>query len=281
MSVDAAWVALSLVEHMGMTRLRALLAHFDSAEAVLRADESALRRVPGIGAVIAGAIHLADAHAIDADLLRWADQGIRVLTFMDADYPPLLRELPDAPATLFLRGPLDWTALDAVAIVGTRRPSPAGVTAAKRLSARLAGDGCCIVSGLARGIDTAAHTGALIAEGTTVAVLGCGVNQVYPPENAHLAEKILRVQRGGLISEVHPNGGTTASRLVARNRIIAGLCREVVVVESNDDGGAMHAARRAQELGRGVRTVDLPASGNRDLIAQGARLIDPDRPELT
>lgn len=280
MSVDPAWLTLSLVEHMGMTRMRALLDQFGSAGAALKADEAALRRVPGIGAVIAAAIRAADAPAASRDLAGWEAEGIRVLPYDDDAYPAPLRDLPDAPPILFLRGQRGWLAEDAAALIGTRHPSPAGAAAARRLSDRLARQGWCIVSGLARGVDTLAHTGALIAEGATVAVLGGGIRQIYPPENAHLVEKILRVQRGAVVSAAHPDAGTTAARLVARNRIIAALCRAVIVVESNDDGGAMHAARRALDLGRQVYTLDLPAGGNRTLIALGARLIDPDRPIL-
>ncbi|NUQ05344.1 MAG: DNA-protecting protein DprA, partial [Anaerolineae bacterium] len=198
-------------------------------------------------------------------------------------FPERLAHIPTPPDRLWIRGDaahLPGFSTPSIAIVGCRTASRDGLENARALADGLARAGVVIVSGLARGVDTLAHTGALIAEGTTVAVLGGGIRQIYPPENAHLVEKILRVQRGAVVSAAHPDAGTTAARLVARNRIIAALCRAVIVVESNDDGGAMHAARRALDLGRQVYTLDLPAGGNRTLIALGARLIDPDRPIL-
>lgn len=278
MSPDPAWVALSLVEHMGMTRLRALLEAFDgSPGAILAADERALRRVPGIGAVIAAAIRAINLCEVEDRIKVWEADGLRLLTHPEDAYPAALRDLPDAPPTLFVRGQLDWMTLPATAVVGTRHPSPAGKNAARKIGYALAQQGYAVISGLALGIDAEAHSGALIAEGTTAAVLGGGIRQIYPVENQKLAGMILRVRRGALLSETEPDANPSASRLVARNRIIAALAQQVIVVESDDDGGAMHAARRALELGRAVCTLDLPASGNRELMALGARVISPDQ----
>lgn len=279
MTADPAWVALSLVEHMGMTRLRALLDHFDGdPSAVLNADERALKRVPGIGMVIAAAIRAVDVCAVADQLKMWEESGIQIITHGDETvYPSALRDLTDAPPTLFMRGRLEWRDLPAAAVVGTRQPSPEGLSAAKRIGAALVKQGYAVISGLAVGIDTQAHAGALIAEGTTVAVMGNGINRLYPAENESLARMILKVERGGILSETHPDARPTAARLVARNRIIAALSQMVIVVESNDDGGAMHAARRAMDLGRAVYALDLPASGNQELIALGAAMIQPEQ----
>lgn len=274
MTVDSAWVALSLLDHMGMTRLRALLDQFEQEpRAILSADEGALRRVNGIGKVIASAIRGIDLCAVEGEIARWQESGIKIISYLDEGYPARLRELPDAPPTLFLRGKMDWLNSPMVAVVGTRQPSSSGANAADMISRKLSIHGNILISGLALGIDAAAHKGALIAEGTTAAVLGNGINQVYPPEHKKLTDHILKVERGGIISEVHPDAPPSASRLVARNRIIAALSRAVIVIESNADGGAMHAARRAFELERAVYTLDLPASGNQELIANGATVI--------
>jgi DNA processing protein len=157
-----------------------------------------------------------------------------------------------------------------MAIVGTRNPSAQAYQIATALGTHFAHSGSTVVSGLARGIDTAAHLGALQAGGHTLAVLGSGVCNIYPPENAALAFRIL--ETSALVSEVPPFDGPSTPRLVARNRIISGLSEGVIVVESNDDSGAMHAAKRAREQNRRVYTFDLPASGNQKLIAEGAKV---------
>ena len=160
--------------------------------------------------------------------------------------------------------------------MGTRRPSQPAKFLTMQLAAKLAQEGFTIVSGLALGVDAAAHSGALQAQGggTTIAVLGSGVLNVYPPHNKRIA--LMTQQAGALISEVHPNLGTNVQRLVSRNRIISGMSQGVIVIESDVDGGAMHAARRAKEQGRTVYTLELPAAGNRQLIKDGAIIIPRD-----
>ena len=160
-------------------------------------------------------------------------------------------------------------------MVGTRSPTPAAAEAARQLGFELAQRGFQVISGMAFGIDSAAHIGALAQpDGTTSAVLGSGVLNRYPPENRALAQAIL--QRGALISENHPHAQPKPSTLVARNRIISGLCEALIVVQTEVDGGAMHAARRAVEQGRRVYTLEDTASGNRALINFGATIITPD-----
>lgn len=274
MTVDPAWVALSLLEHVGAKKLRALAAFFDGdLQAALAAEPHTLRQVPGIGPKIAASINALSLDAIHAAIPRWQAAGLRLLTLDDPAYPPALRQLEDAPPTLFLLG--EWRALRAVAVVGTRSPSKAATDAARQIGFELAQRGFQVVSGLALGVDSAAHIGALAQpSGWTTAVLGSGVLNIYPPGNRPLAQAIQ--QRGGLLSEVHPTAQPKPSTLVARNRIISGLCEAVIVVQTEIDGGAMHAAQRAIEHGRGVYVLASEASGNRALEEAGARVLTPD-----
>lgn len=160
--------------------------------------------------------------------------------------------------------------------MGTRSPSQDARFITLQLAMQLARAGYAVVSGLALGIDAAAHTGALSAAGATIAVLGSGVLNVYPSGNQELAERIR--DSGALVSESHPYGSANAQRLVSRNRIISGLSRAVIVVESDAPGGAMYTARFAREQGRPVYTFDLPASGNQSLIESGAIVLKRDDP---
>lgn len=272
MTVSPAWVALSFV--VGLKRLRALAEHFNGdLDAIPRADEAALRQVRGIGPKLASAIRALDVEAVAQAIPSWQAQNIRVLPFDHPDYPKPLRTLDDAPATLFTQGIIPRGRC--VAVVGMRSPSAAGREAAQRLGIELASRGLIVVSGLARGVDAAAHLGALAAPaGNTVAVLGCGLLNIYPPEHRGLASAV--AQRGALLSETHPRAEPNPPLLVARNRLISGLCEAVIVVETEIDGGAMHAARRAREQGRRVCTLDLQASGNRALLNEGADAITPE-----
>lgn len=274
---DPAWVALSLVEHIGGIKLRALVAHFGSADAVLKASSAELRRVPGIGTKIARGISSVDLSAVERDMRRWRAKGIRIITQDEPAYPAILRTVDDAPATLFVRG--RWSPAHVlkpkIAIVGTRAPTERAVKAAHELALHAVERGFSVVSGLAFGIDQAAHTGALaFPGGVTLAVLGGGVLNVYPREHERLANDIC--EYGALLGETHPDGEPKPAALVARNRIISGLSAQVVVVETSETGGAMHAARRALAQGRALYTLDLPAGGNQMLIREGARALPPD-----
>ena len=269
----AAWVALSLVDHVGSKTLSALFQHFgDDSEAILHANAKQLQQVPGIGPRIASGIQAVDVAQVRQALADWQTVGIITATCLSAGYPSRLLELDDAPATVFMRGAWQPEDHQAVSIVGTREPSSRVARLAYQVGAALAEAGCTIVSGLALGIDTAAHQGALSVEaGRSIAVLGSGVLNIYPPENHTLALDI--ASRGVVMSEVHPAASTSAPRLVARNRIISGLSRAVIVVATDADGGAMHAARFAQRQGRPVFTFDLKASGNRELLENGAKML--------
>lgn len=272
---DVGWIALSLTGRIGNKTLQALLQHFDgSTEAVLRADSKALQKVSGVGPKIAQSIRSIDLKQVEHDLKSWRQVGVRVLTLRDADYPKQLRSFEDAPPTLFVRG--ENTSFErGIAIVGTRNPSAEARNFAQNLSTYLVERGYTIISGLALGIDSAAHFGALIdPEGRTGAVLGCGVLNIYPSEHERLAEKI--ALEGFLLSEVNPKQTTSPASLVARNRIITGLSDGVIVVETAVDGGAMYAARFASQQGRPIYTIESSASGNQALIAAGATVLARD-----
>ncbi|MBZ0290507.1 MAG: DNA-protecting protein DprA [Anaerolineae bacterium] len=278
--IDPAWVALSLTERVGGKTLRALMAHFNhDPRAILTADELALRQVPGIGAKMAERIRSINVADVERAIPRWQAAGVRIILRDDPDYPPQLRALDDFPPTLFIRGLWQAVGKKRVAVVGTRSPSPEARQIAVRLGIELSERGCTVVSGLALGIDAAAHNGALtVPDAYLLAVLGCGVLNIYPPEHRGLAEAVMR--RGALLGEVHPYASTNASNLVARNRIITGLSEAVIVVETEVDGGAMHAARFAAAQGRAVYTFDSPATGNRHLLDNGAVRLRPDLGDL-
>lgn len=277
---DAAWVALSLTERIGGKTLRALMTHFHhDPRAILAADTAALRKVPGVGPKIAQSIRDIDVALVERALPRWEAHGIRVVTFHDGEYPPRLRQLEDAPPTLFVRGKWDPHVPKSIGIVGRRQPSERTREIAQNLSSRLAERGYAIISGLAYGIDFAAHLGALaVPEGCTMAVLGSGLLNIYPPDHESLAAAVIR--QGALVSELHPTRTVSPSQLVARNRIITGLSDGLIVVETEADGGAMYAARFAAQQGRPIYVVESPASGNRALMEAGAAIIRPDLEDL-
>ncbi len=276
---DVGWIALSLTGRIGNKTLQALLKHFEGdTSAILRADAKSLRQVVGVGPKIAQSIGAIDLKQVEEALKRWQRAGIRVLTLQDDDYPRQLKGLDDAPPTLFVRGE-NTTFEKSIAIVGTRNPSDEARNFAQNLSTHLVERGYIIISGLALGIDSAAHFGAIIhPEGRTGAVLGCGILNIYPPEHKQLAGKI--TLQGFVVSEVDPGNTTSPANLVARNRIITGLSEGVIVVETAVDGGAMYAARFATQQGRPVYTVDSGASGNQALIAAGAITIPRDFAQL-
>lgn len=278
MDAKIQWVALSLSRHIGTKTLASLVQHFDeNLNAIFEADEEELMQIPGVGKTIAREIMLIDLEQVARDIPEWERQGVGIVTPFDDLYPDVLKAIPDHPPTLFVQG--QWyTDLWAktIAIVGTRRPSQQAKFLTMQLAAKLAQDNITIVSGLALGIDAAAHAGALQAKGggSTIAVLGSGVLNVYPPQNKRIS--LMTRQSGALISEVHPKLSTNVQRLVSRNRIISGMSQGVIVIESDVDGGAMHAAKRAKEQGRIVYTLELPASGNQQLIKDGAIIIPRD-----
>jgi DNA processing protein len=274
----AAEVLLSLVPGVGPRTRKLLLAHFGSAAAVLAAAHSDLREVPGIGAKTSRAIRAAKSEIdVSGELALCREQNVALLVESHDEYPARLKEIPDPPGVLFVRGELTPSDALAVAIVGTRHATHYGVAQAERLAAGLSRAGYTIVSGLARGIDAAAHRGALKAGGRTLAVLGSGVLNIYPPEHSGLAEEVCR--RGALLSENPPRSPPLSGAFPQRNRIITGLGLGVIVVEAADRSGALISARHAMEQGREVfavpgRVTDRTSRGCHRLIRDGAKLVE-------
>lgn len=279
MTLDESRVALSLSRHIGTKTLNNLLEHFESCDAIMQANADDLKEVRGIGQKIADSIVSIDIDSVRRDIEKWQNAGLRIIPYNSNDYPLILRDLDDAPLILFARGqyqPEKWQ--NVVAIVGTRQPFPEAQSAATRLAGLYAEKGWTVISGLALGIDTRAHQGALAGKSSqTVAVTGGGVLNIYPPENQALAEAIL--ERGAILSENEPYASASAPRLVIRNRIISGLCQRVIVVQSDIKGGAMHAARAAFKQGRAIYTIDWKQfSGNQALLKNGAFAINLNDP---
>ncbi len=272
---DAAWVALSLIRGMGGAKLATLTEQFGSAAAVFQASKADLLAVRGVGAKTVTAIQDTDLEAVVGRLSDWTAAGVQ--TLLPSEFPARLQPpLPEPPAVLFVCGRLPSDSAPSVAIVGTRAPSTAMREAAYRLGRVLAAAGYAVVSGLAFGVDAAAHEGALsVSTGQTVAVLGSGVLDVYPAQHRELAAAI--TGRGALVCEIAPDASVATPWLVARNRLISALADTVIIVQSNDDGGAMYAARAARKQGRRVLAVDNEATGNRALLDAGeAEPLAPD-----
>lgn len=266
-------IALALTRGIGWKLIHRLLRRLGSYAAVLAASTDELRTVRGVGAHIAARIRAIDAQRVAADLQRFAAQHISIATWQDDDYPGWLTSLngpEDKPLVIFWKGTFLPSDANAVAIVGTRQPQRASIAIAHDLAEAFALRGWIVVSGLARGIDTAAHQGALDGRGRTLAVLGGGVNRVYPRENVPLATQI--IASGALLSEVHPDTSPSPNALVRRNRIITGLSRATIVVEAGAGSGALYAAQCAHEQGRAVFAVNNSA-GNADLLAKFAYLL--------
>ena len=212
-------------------------------------------------------------------IAAWSRDGISLVAMGEEAYPAALLDLRSPPPLLYLRGSLRPGDARAVAVVGTRQPSADGATRAQQIALALAARGFTIVSGLARGIDTAAHWGALThPRGRTVAVLGCGLQRIYPPENAHLAEAVAR--RGALLAEVAPHATVNRRCLLARDRVQAALARAVVVVQAHAECGSIVTARHARACGRlllGVPWCEPPFSHGWQRLRQlGARPIEPE-----
>ncbi len=217
-----------------------------------------------------------DWEAIEGDLAWLAQDGHHLVTWTDARYPALLKEIPDPPLALFVNGNPDVLATPALAMVGSRNPTATGLDNAEAFAAHLAAQGLTIVSGLAAGIDTAAHRGALTG-GTTIAVLGCGADLVYPPQNKGLAAEI--AAKGAVISEFPLGTNPATAHFPQRNRIISGLAVGTLVVEAAVRSGSLITARLASEQGREVFAIpgsihNPMAKGCHSLIRQGAKLVD-------
>ncbi len=270
------WIALNSITGVGRSTFRKLVRQFGSPDRALHASEEELRTA-GLSdktiAEIAAGTWLMQARQ---ELGRAQAADVDIIPDDDPRYPALLRETPDHPLYLYVKGRLDPDD-DAVAIVGTRSPSHYGMTVTHRIAGDLAAAGLTVVSGLARGIDTQAHKGALTGRGRTIAVLACGIDSVYPPENRGLAAQIVRT--GAIVTE-NPFGTRPESGYFpARNRIISGLSRGTVIIEAAEDSGSLITAKYAVDQNRKLyavpgNVVSPVSKGPNSLIRQGATLIE-------
>jgi len=268
--------AFRTITGVGSQRLRQLIAYFGSAAKAWEASASKYLQIPHQEQWIKELLKA--RQSIDPQRIgdRLIKQGIQIITPGETDYPCLLAELSDAPPLLYYRGHLRGN-VEGLAIVGSRKATAYGKAAAKMLARDAAAKGIVITSGLARGIDTAAHQGTLDAGGITWAFLGCGLDQVYPRENQRLAENIL--EKGALISEFAPGSPPNAIHFPARNRLISGCSRGVVVVEAAERSGALITVDFALEQGREVFAVPGPifselSRGPHHLLRQGAKIVE-------
>jgi DNA processing protein len=278
MTSREALIALNMIDHVGPVRLRKLLEHFGEPQAILSASHQQLTHVHGIGEEVATAISNWEG-LIDlrGELKRIEDYKCHVVTQEDDEYPALLQQIYDPPIVLYVKGQLTNKDKNAVAIVGSRRTTVYGTETARKLSYQLGYVGVTVVSGGARGIDTAAHQGALNSKGRTVAVLGTGINIIFPPENRELFERI--ADNGAVITQFPFNRQADKQSFPIRNRIVAGMCLGTVVVEADFHSGALITANFAVEQGRQVFAVpgriDSPCSkGCHELIKKGAKLCE-------
>ncbi len=269
------YIDLYAVPRMNETRLKNLLAQLGSPERIFGAERTELLQVRGIDEQLADAILGYQRSEATSRLIERA-QGCATLAFTDADYPHNLRELAHMPPVLFVRGELIEADRQTVAVVGTRYPTHYGRVVAERIGRELAANGVTVVSGLARGADTHAHRGALAAGGRTIAVLGCGLDVYYPPENRRLCDEI--AEHGAVLSEFSFGVGPMPMNFPKRNRIVSGLALVVVAVEAGEKSGVLNTIAWAEEQGRIVYAVPgnitSPQSvGTNRLIQQGARLL--------
>jgi DNA processing protein len=272
----AGWLRLTLTPGVGPRTARLLLQAFGSPEAVVAASTAALERV--VPRAIASAIATASLEDAIAATKAWSEQpGNHVVTLADESYPPALLEIPDPPVVLFAKGRVELLRAAAVAVVGSRNATPQGAETAREFAHALSDAGLTIVSGLALGIDTAAHEGGLSGPSSTIAVTGTGLDIVYPARNRKLAHHI--AEDGLLISEFALGTGAIAHNFPRRNRLISGLARGVLVVEAAVRSGSLTTARLAADQGREVfaipGSIHSPLSrGCHALIKQGAKLVE-------
>jgi DNA processing protein len=271
------WLRLARAPGIGARRTLKLLEAFGSAEAICSASPAQLRSA-GLGNAAISALASVDDAAISDDL-RWLQEAndTHLLTIADPAYPELLRQIPDPPAWLFLKGDPDLLRHPQLAIVGSRNPTRGGRENAMEFARDLAGRGLGITSGLASGIDAAAHEGALAADGITLAVVATGLDRVYPASNRELAHRI--ASSGLLVSEFPPGTQPRAGHFPSRNRIISGLSLGVLVTEAAEKSGSLITARLASEQGREVFAIpgsihNPMARGCHRLIRQGAKLVE-------
>ena len=271
------WFYLKSVPGVGNLLGKRLIDHFKSPQNVFQASDEELLQVDGVTRrhVTAIKTHKMPAR-VEAELDLVDRKGYRIVTLADSNYPQLLRQIPDPPPFLYVCGRLARSPLK-IAVVGSRNATGYGITTTKRLSANLASLGITIVSGMARGIDTAAHQGALAGSGKTIAVLGSGLEQIYPAENKTLFQRIS--EQGAVVSEFPLSTKPEAHNFPIRNRIISGMSLGTVVVEATKNSGSLITARLAAEQNREVFAVpgsiqSFKSIGTHTLIKQGAKLVE-------
>jgi DNA processing protein len=271
------WLAISLTAGLGPTKARKLVEHFGGVEAVFHASLTELEST-GIQAVSAQSIATGkSAELAREEIARAAAAGVTVVSLEDPCYPSRLKEIYDPPLVLYVRGNPEVLTQPGIAMVGTRHPTPYGSGMAERLACDLAAQGLVIISGMARGVDTASHRGAISAKGRTVAVFGTGVDVIYPKENSRLSEQILALG-GALISEFRLGTFAAPQNFPIRNRILSGMSIGVLVVEAAEYSGTRITARCALEQNRDVFAVpgnvtNKNSWGPNTLIKQGAKLV--------
>ena len=271
------WLALALTPGLGPTRIKKLIEHYGTAERVFHASLTELEAT-GMRAVSAQSIATGKSLELaQQECAKALEARARIISLSDPEYPPRLKEIYDPPVILFVKGSIDVLAQPGIAMVGTRHPTPYGSGMAERLSTDLAARGLVIISGLARGIDTASHRGAIAAKGKTIAVLGTGIDVMYPKENTRLTEQIVALG-GALITEFPVGTPPTPQNFPIRNRIISGMSAGVLVVEAAEYSGTRITSRLALEQNRDVYAVpgnvtNKNSWGPNTLIKQGAKLV--------
>lgn len=272
------WLALNLVPGIKSVSLKRLYEAFGDAKDIFKTQVSHLRQIQGISDKLAERISSFDIEGkVKREIDIMATQGISFLTFREKAYPELLKHIYDPPVVLYIKGGFSLYDNISIAVVGSRSPTLYGKTVAQNLAAKLAASSVTVVSGMARGIDTMAHRGAIRANGRTIAVLGSSLDCIYPSENKGLANKIQ--SNGAVISEFPMGTGPFKYNFPIRNRIISGLSLGTLVVEAGERSGALITARLALEQGREVFAVPGPinswaSKGSNGLIKQGAKLVE-------
>jgi len=270
------WLAFNVFSGIGPQRFKVLLEYFKTAKAAYEAEADIWRKLGLPQDLVENFLKFRQEFNPQKFLEKIKIKNIKVITLADKTYPELLRQIADAPPVLYIKGEIRQEDSLAIAVVGTRKISPYGREVTEILTRDLAASGLTIVSGMARGVDTLAHKTAIEAGGRTIAVLGCGVDLIYPPENRGLYEEI--IQHGAVVSEVPPGKYVARGIFPARNRIISGLSLGVLVTEGAEDSGSLITARDAANQGREVFAVPGPitsslSAGPSILIKEGAKLV--------
>ncbi len=276
-SGQIAWIALTLTPGLGPTRAKRLVEFFGGVDRIFQAS---LTELEAAGLPVAAAQSLGTGKSLELahdEVAKAAGAGVALVSLDDPQYPARLRQIYDPPLVLYVRGNVEVLNQHGIAVIGTRHPTPYGIGMSERLACDLAAHGLVIFSGLARGVDSAAHRGAVSAKGRTVAVLGTGVDVMYPKENSRLADQLLNLG-GALVSEFPLGTFAAPQNFPIRNRIISGLSFAVLVVEAAEYSGTRITARCALEQGRDVYAVpgnvtNKNSWGPNTLIKQGARLV--------